>query len=185
MCSSCYLIKLTPTCITCLKYKMVGGPWVIWNRYAEVSETYLRPDKKYICGSICRYNCNGLYLGSFCTPMPTFMYVRHYVRDDFVPQYSLQGYKMYIWLQCMVQKHNVHMLTWMSGGDNLRAGEIHAGQIGSSRWRKYYSLRIPWLLRPLPWKLCTTRGALAKQGVHSEAYGKWLKKKRIFKTAMI
>ncbi len=52
---------------------MVGGPAIIFKRYAEVNKTNIRNPEKTV-KKIIGYDANGLYLWALCQPMPVGLY---------------------------------------------------------------------------------------------------------------
>lgn len=149
----------------------VGGPSIIFCRYASVGETYLKPDGEYLCNSIKGYDCNALYCGCFQAPMPTFMYVRRHEEDGFVPHYRPQFYKMYIWLRYREQLDGRRIRTKMSEGVDIRAGKYYLDGLGvgdNGRLVAYELLG------------CFIHGhgcSLCKKGRHEDRYRAWLDKK--------
>ena len=53
---------------------MVGGPAIIFKRYAEADKTFIcgNPDK--ICEKVVGYDANALYLWALSQPMPVGLY---------------------------------------------------------------------------------------------------------------
>ena len=53
---------------------MVGGPAIIFKRYAEASKTEIRNDPEKICQKVVGYDANALYLWALSQPMPVGLY---------------------------------------------------------------------------------------------------------------
>ena len=99
---------------TLVKENIVGGPSIIFHRYHEAGKTYLR-EKKYgiearQCESIIGYDANALYLWCLMQDMPTGLYVRRKVEDDFKPhQPDVRGKMASEWLEWKAKQLGQHI----------------------------------------------------------------------------
>ena len=53
---------------------MVGGPAIIFKRYAEANKTFLRGNPDKMCRKVVGYDANALYLWALSQPMPVGLY---------------------------------------------------------------------------------------------------------------
>ena len=67
---------------------MVGGPAIIFKRYAEADKTYIRNNPKKICQKVVGYDANALYLWALSQPMPVGLYTHwQYAGPKLQPTY--------------------------------------------------------------------------------------------------
>ena len=67
---------------------MVGGPAIIFKRYAEADKTYIRNNPDKLCQNIIGYDANALYLWALAQPMPVGLYTHwQYAGEKFQPLY--------------------------------------------------------------------------------------------------
>ena len=67
---------------------MVGGPAIIFKRYAEVDKTCLRNNPHKLCQNIIGYDANALYLWGLSKPMPVGLYTHwQYAGPKLQPTY--------------------------------------------------------------------------------------------------
>ena len=112
-----------------MKTQTVGGPSIVFNRFAKVGKTFLRDDKKVLTALVEGFDCNALYTHCFRSPMPCFMYVRRFA-PDFRPQYRPQYLIMYIWMEDMASQLGIRIRHKMNLGHDIRAGEYLLDGLG-------------------------------------------------------
>ena len=67
---------------------MVGGPAIIFKRYAEASKTCIRNDPEKMCQKVVGYDANALYLWALAQPMPVGLYTHwQYAGPKLQPTY--------------------------------------------------------------------------------------------------
>ena len=67
---------------------MVGGPAIIFKRYAEAEKSFIRQNPEKMCQNIVGYDANALYLWALSQPMPVGLYTHwQYAGEKFQPLY--------------------------------------------------------------------------------------------------
>ena len=66
------------------KENMVGGPAIIFNRYAEVGKTHIRNNPEKPVRKIVGYDANALYLWALCQPMPVGLYTHWHLSHHYL-----------------------------------------------------------------------------------------------------
>ena len=69
------------------KAAVCGGPSIIFHRYAEADQTFVRNNPEYPVKTIVGWDCNALYPNSFNYPFPTGFYVPRFAPDLGQDQY--------------------------------------------------------------------------------------------------
>ncbi len=103
-----------------LRKNIVGGPSIIFTRHHEVGQTLIRGEK--VCQSIVGYDANALYLWALSQPMPTGIYVRRMVEDNFYPKLPQKYISMYFWMEYLNQIENREISHKMNSGQETRIG---------------------------------------------------------------
>jgi hypothetical protein len=73
-----------------IKNNIIGGLNIIFNRYHEVGETFIRNNLSKPCRKIVGFDANALYLHCIGQPMPTGPFVRRSLENEFKPPKSEQ-----------------------------------------------------------------------------------------------
>lgn len=72
----------TETLYKLFRANMVGGPAIIFKRYAEAEKTNIRNNPDKPVKKIIGYDANGLYLWALCQPMPVGLYTHWQYPDQ-------------------------------------------------------------------------------------------------------
>ena len=86
-----------------IKGNLTGGPSIIFTRYAEAYETYIKNIRDKVCKAILGFDANALYLFTMSLDMPTGGYVRRF-EPDFKPITHTRYDNAFHWLDYMSQK---------------------------------------------------------------------------------
>ena len=78
----------TPELYNLFRGGMVGGPAIIFKRYAEATKTAIRNNPHKLCQNIIGYDANALYLWALSQPMPVGLYTHwQYAGPKLQPTY--------------------------------------------------------------------------------------------------
>ena len=158
------------------KASICAGASIIFNRFCQVGQTYLRPDNKYVCQGVFGYDYTSLYLGLFNTDMPTTMYVRRFEEDKFKAQYRPQIYAQYVWVRYIARTNNIFIKTRLNQGRDIKVGPyfvdgLSVGDGGEVLILEFLGCFFHFHCSP---DCLLTKGG--KKGIEG-AYQKWLDKK--------
>lgn len=70
---------------------MVGGPAIIFKRYAEADKTHIRENRDKMCQKIIGYDANALYLWALSRDMPVGLYAHWQYAGKKGSYFSLEG----------------------------------------------------------------------------------------------
>ena len=104
---------------------IVGGPSLIFHRYAEAGKTFIRGGDKKV-GSVLGLDANALYLWAFDQEFPVGSFIRRHSENNFTPSYQIQYDLMYFWLDYEAKKQNVKILHKRNFGKEKRDGRFLA-----------------------------------------------------------
>ena len=89
-----------------IRDQMVGGPSIIFNRYMEKNETYIRGGDKLV-ETIMGKDANALYLAGFLKPQPTGHPIRRRKENKFrAEKVDVYGRQAREWLEWISYKEN-------------------------------------------------------------------------------
>ena len=96
-----------------LYYKMresiVGGPSIIFHRYHEKGETYIRNGPR-VCEEVVGFDANALYLWALMQPMPTGIYITRSADDGFRPAHAYAHGEMAVeWLDWLASTEGIEI----------------------------------------------------------------------------
>ena len=78
----------TPELYNLFRGGMVGGPAIIFKRYAEGNKSFIRQNPEKMCQNIIGYDANALYLWALSQPLPVGLYTHwQYVGPKLQPTY--------------------------------------------------------------------------------------------------
>ncbi|KAK3085829.1 hypothetical protein FSP39_009262 [Pinctada imbricata] len=105
-----------------VKNNIIGGPSIIFNRYAKVGETFLRgrPDKP--CKKIVGYDANALYLWALNQEMPTGPFIRRRRDKEFAPESRDKYMSAYYWMDWLREMTGQNIKHKMNYGREKRVG---------------------------------------------------------------
>ena len=95
---------------------IVGGPAIIFKRYAEAEKSCLRKDPERVCRRVIGYDANGLYLWALCEPMPVGLYT-HWQRKDDKMVSSVPWREADEWLAWEGHNRRTTLVTRLNGGE--------------------------------------------------------------------
>ena len=81
-----------------IKDGCVGGPSIIFKRYAEVGKTFVRDDHSIPVGSVLGLDANALYLHCMAQEMPVYFGIRRKSETGFKPECAWKFLDMFKWL---------------------------------------------------------------------------------------
>ncbi len=160
-----------------MKEQIVGGPSIIFNRHVKVGKTKVHKSGDLVALSCYGFDANSLYNFAFQAPMPTQMYVRRFA-PNFEPEYKLQYYAMYIWMEDVKDRFSLKEL-WHrhNTGHDIRLGPYLLDGMGITHKQKLVALE---------YNSCYHHGHSCKQPrttFLNNAYDKWLTKANYVKAA--
>ena len=88
---------------------IVGGPSLIFHRYAEAGKTFVRGSDK-LDKKVIGLDANALYLWSFDQEFPVGTFTRRFGESNFSPIYQIQYDLMYYWMDFTAQKENIEIM---------------------------------------------------------------------------
>ena len=95
---------------------MVGGPAIIFKRYAEADKTCIRNNPEKICQKVVGYDANALYLWALSQPMPVGLYTHwQYAGEKFQPLYPWREADE--WLAWASHQHQTTLRTRLNNSE--------------------------------------------------------------------
>ena len=104
------------------KQNIVGGPSIIFTRYHEKGITEIKNIKNNLCQSVVGYDCNGLYSYAIKQLMPTGVYVRRNMDNNFRPEVSERYIDSYVWLDYLSCKEGIKIQHKLNNRREIRIG---------------------------------------------------------------
>ena len=104
---------------------IIGGPSVIFKRYAEKDKTVIR-DGDQLCKKIVGFDSNALYLWAFGQEFPVGSFIRRKRENNFKPEIRDSYEMMYFWMDFIAMKRNIHILHKRNSGKEKRSGRYFA-----------------------------------------------------------
>ena len=105
-----------------IKSNIIGGPSIVFNRYAKVGETPIKNDESNICQNIIGFDANALYLWAIGQDMPVGAFNRRKKRTGFKPEKRDSYLKMYDWMEWKNFSENVQINHKVNTGVEKRIG---------------------------------------------------------------
>ena len=99
------------------KRNLIGGPSILFHRYAEAGKTLIRGEPVKKCRRVCGWDCNSLYLYCFDQQMPEGRYVLRHKGDGFVPHIRDKYNSQYDWLEWLSFSQNIAIQHGRNGGE--------------------------------------------------------------------
>ena len=109
-----------------IKSNIVGGPSIIFNRYAKAGETFIRSNPDEMCKKIIGFDANALYLWAIGQDMPVGPFVRRFSSTGFKPEKRDKIIKMYQWMDYLRETENIEILHYLNNGEEKRIGPFRA-----------------------------------------------------------
>ena len=95
---------------------MVGGPAIIFKRYAEADKTLIRNNAARVCQNIIGYDANALYLWALAQPMPVGLYTHwQYAGPKLQPTYPWREADE--WLAWASHQHQTTLRTRLNNSE--------------------------------------------------------------------
>ena len=95
------------------KNNIIGGPSIVFSRYAEANKSYIREhiykDNSYKCKRIIGYDANALYLHSMSLNMPTGPMTRRKAENNFRREKSEKYLLAIKWLDYIQEKEGIYI----------------------------------------------------------------------------
>ena len=107
-----------------VKKNVVGGPSIIFTRFAEANTTFIKEDNTKPCQNIAGWDANALYLHSIGQPQPCGPYVRR-LAPDFKADARFQYEDMFHWMDYTMKTENVNILHARNNVHEIRIGPYY------------------------------------------------------------
>ena len=107
-----------------LKKNIVGGPSIIFKRFAEVETTFIKEDASKPCQNVTGWDANALYLYVLGQPQPCGGYVRRHA-PNFKADSRLQHEDMFHWMDYIKKTGNVNILHSRNNIHEIRIGPYY------------------------------------------------------------
>ena len=104
---------------------IVGGPSLIFHRYAEAGKTFIRGGSKKV-KKVVGFDANALYLWAFDQEFPVGAAIRRHAEQSFKPEYQIQYDLMYFWMDFISKKEGIKILHKKNFGKEKRDGRFLA-----------------------------------------------------------
>ena len=106
------------------KKNIVGGPSIIFMRYHEKDQTYIKKsiDDSSLCKAVVGYDCNGLDSYAIKQEMPTGVYVRRIADNNFRPEVSEKSIDSYVWMDCLMKENRIKIKHKLNNQKEVRVG---------------------------------------------------------------
>ena len=107
-----------------LKRNVVGGPSIVFTRFAEAGTTFINQDQTKPCQNIAGWDANALYLYVIGQPQPCGGYVRRHA-PDFKADSRLIQEDMFHWMDYTIKTENVNILHSRNNVHEIRIGSYY------------------------------------------------------------
>ena len=107
-----------------LKKNVVGGPSIIFTRFAEANTTFIKEDITKPCQNITGWDANALYLYTIGQPQPCGAYVRRQA-PNFKADARLQHEDMFHWMEYTKSTEQVNILHARNNIHEIRIGPYY------------------------------------------------------------
>ena len=87
---------------------IIGGPSIIFKRYAEAGKTKIR-DGTETCKRIIGLDCNALYLYAFSQDFPVGSFIRRRQENKFIPERRDKYDLMFDWMDHVASERGIHI----------------------------------------------------------------------------
>ena len=105
-----------------VKQNIIGGPSIIFNRYHNAGETFIRGNVDKKCQTIVGFDANALYLWSIGQNMPSGSFVRRKAENDFKPEKRDKYSLMFDWMDYMAKIKGVKIEHKLNTGKEKKVG---------------------------------------------------------------
>ena len=105
------------------KDNMVGGPAIIFHRYAEANKTFVRDNREKPVQKIVGYDANALYLWALTQPMPVGLYTTWTLSEDKLKPNTVYWGEADEWLAWEAHKRNVALRTRLNDTEKRPSDE--------------------------------------------------------------
>ena len=99
------------------KENMVGGPAIIFKRYAEAGKTLIRGNPNKTCENIVGYDANALYLWALSQEMPVGLYTHWQSAGPYKFQSKVPIKEVDEWLAWVAHQHQVTLRTRLNNSE--------------------------------------------------------------------
>ena len=99
------------------KENMVGGPAIIFKRYAEAGKTLIRDNPNKTCENIVGYDANALYLWALSQEMPVGLYTHWQPAGPYKFQSKVPIKEADEWLAWVAHQHQVTLRTRLNNSE--------------------------------------------------------------------
>jgi hypothetical protein len=107
-----------------IKNNIVGGPSIIFKRFCQRDETFVRNNLNRPCKRVIGYDANSLYLWSIGQKMPCGGYIRRKCENNFSPIKSDKYDAMFYWMDWENLTHSLNILHFRNAGFEKRIGHL-------------------------------------------------------------
>lgn len=105
-----------------VKTNIVGGPSIIFNRYAKTGETFIRNNPEKPCQNIIGYDANALYLWALDQSMPAGPYIRRRADTGFCGEVRDKYMSAYYWMEWIAPESGKQIQHKLNSGREKRVG---------------------------------------------------------------
>ena len=105
-----------------IKKCAIGGPSIIFKRYAKVGESLIRGNSDKVCSNIVGFDCNGLYLFALGEELPVLFPIRRLEENKFKPEVSWRHLEMYQWMNWLIASEGHHIQHKLNSGKEFPVG---------------------------------------------------------------